>query len=73
MADLEDEEKGGSYPVLLTPVEVADMLRTTPRTLENMRLTNRGPRYIRLGAEGVAKVVYDLRDVEAWLSRFEGS
>ena len=73
MADLEDEEKGRSYPVLLTPAEVADLLRTTPRTLENMRLTNRGPRYIRLGAEGVAKVVYDLRDVEAWLSRFEGS
>lgn len=66
-----DEEEVG-YPVLLTPVEVADLLRTTPRTLENMRLSNRGPRYIRLGAEGVAKVVYDWRDVEAWLARYVG-
>lgn len=69
---MSDEEEVG-YPVLLTPAEVADLLRTTPRTLENMRLSNRGPRYIRLGAEGVAKVVYDLRDVEAWLSKFECS
>lgn len=57
-------------PVFLTSVQVADMLKVTPRTMENMRLENRGPRYIRLGREGVAKVVYDLRDVEAWLNKF---
>lgn len=56
--------------MFLTSVQVADMLKVTPRTMENMRLENRGPRYIRLGREGVAKVVYDLRDVEAWLNKF---
>lgn len=57
-------------PILLTEAEAADLLRVTPRMLENLRLGGRGPRYIRLAAEGVGKVVYILRDIEEWLSRF---
>lgn len=56
-------------PVLLSTAEVADMLKLTSRTVENMRLENRGPRYIRLGAVGVGKVVYDLRDVLDWVRK----
>lgn len=60
---------GGSStgrPVFLTSVEVADMLRVSPRTLEKMRLEKRGPLYIRLGKNGKSKVIYRLEDVLAW-------
>lgn len=59
--------------VLLSCIETAGLLRISTRTLENMRLENRGPPYLRLGRERGAKVVYRLHDVEQWLTRFAGS
>ena len=55
-------------PILLTEAEAAELLRITPRTMENLRLGKRGPRHIRLAAVGVGKVVYDLRDIQRWLA-----
>lgn len=62
-----DDER--PLPRFLTAVEVADMLRLSPRTLENLRLAGKGPEYIRLGSGGRAKVLYNLRDVEAWIEK----
>lgn len=56
-------------PVFLTTVDLAKMLRMSPRSIEKMRLENRGPRYHRLGESGKAKVIYRLSDVEEWLER----
>lgn len=60
-------EADESGPTWLTTAEVAELLRVTPRTIENMRLEKRGPPYLLLGAEGIGRVVYNLRDVMAWV------
>lgn len=60
-------ERDDSGPTWLTTAEVADLLRVTPRTIENMRLEKRGPPYLLLGGEGIGRVVYNLRDVMAWI------
>lgn len=57
----------------MTTVEVAKMLKLSPRSLEKMRLDNRGPRYLRLGDSGKAKVIYKLTDVLEWLEQFRRS
>ncbi len=57
-------------PLFLTSMEVAGMLRLSPKTLEKMRLEERGPRYFRLGGAGRAKVIYRLDEVEEWLAKF---
>ncbi|WP_020087586.1 helix-turn-helix domain-containing protein [Hyphomicrobium zavarzinii] len=62
MSNGEEEEQ-----VYLSVVEVADMLRRTPKAMEKMRLEGRGPPYWRLGAAGVGKVVYSRADVLVWL------
>lgn len=49
---------------LLTTVQLADYLHSTPRTLEDWRLNGVGPRYIKLGQ----LVRYRLADVDAWLA-----
>lgn len=61
------KEKARQLPVFLTAIEVADMVRLSPRTLEGMRLAGRGPPYIRMGESGRAKVIYKLEDVMAWI------
>ncbi|MBS0234502.1 MAG: helix-turn-helix domain-containing protein [Proteobacteria bacterium] len=48
-------------------VEVAEMLRMSERTLENWRLQERGPKCIRLGKGGRAKVLYNLEEVLRWM------
>lgn len=55
------------FPVFLTPDELANVLRMSPRTLEKMRLANSGPRYIRLGGTRCGRVIYSVRDIEDWL------
>ncbi len=55
-------------PVFLSSTELADMLQMSPRTLEGMRLDGRGPKYVRLGKGGKAKVLYLLSDVEDWIN-----
>ncbi len=56
--------------VLLTTVEAADLLRLSPRTLEDMRVTGSGPRYFKLGPGKRSKVVYRREDLEAWYRQF---
>jgi len=51
---------------LLTTSELAQWLRLSPRTLEDMRFKGTGPKYIKQGT-GRGKVVYARSDVLAWL------
>lgn len=55
---------------LLTTAEAADYLRLSPRTLEDMRVTGRGPRYFKLGPGKRSKVVYRREELDAWLTQF---
>ena len=56
--------------ILLTTVEAADLLRLSPRTLEDMRVTGSGPRHFKLGPGKRSKVVYRREDLEAWFTQF---
>lgn len=58
-------------PRLMTPAELARILPVTERTLENWRLRDFGPPFIRLGALPHHKVVYDWHAVEAWLEQLK--
>jgi excisionase family DNA binding protein len=49
-------------PTFLTQRELAELLRLPERTLEDWRLTNTGPPYLKLGRH----VRYDVQDVLAW-------
>lgn len=53
---------------LLTTREAAAWLRISMPTLERMRLTGSGPRFIKLGPGKRARVVYRLADLEAYLT-----
>ncbi len=55
---------------LLTTVEAAEYLRLSPRTLEDMRVTGKGPRYYKLGPGKRSKVVYRREDLEGWVNQF---
>lgn len=55
---------------LMTTAETARLLRMSEAHLETMRIENRGPPFLRLGAAGIAKVVYRLSDVETWLEQY---
>lgn len=56
---------------LLTADETADLLRISPRTLENWRARGHGPPYLRLTRRRIA---YRERDVLAWIdSRLRAS
>lgn len=48
--------------IYLTQIEVAALLRLSPRTLERHRLAGTGPAYVKLGR----RVVYKREVVEAW-------
>lgn len=58
-------------PVYLSTTELAEMLQMSTRGLEKMRCTGRGPRYVRLGDGGKAKVLYELADVQVWLEKYK--
>lgn len=49
--------------ILRTP-EAANYVGLKPPTLEKMRLTGRGPRFVRLGGKSVG---YDRTDLDSWL------
>ena len=57
--------------LLLTTIEVAEMLRISRRTLERMRVEGTGPRYLKVGPGKRSRVLYSQADVEAWLGRFD--
>lgn len=52
---------------LLTPQQVADLLQVSTGTLENWRLKNHGPKYLKLGGQHRSPVRYRLQDVEDWM------
>lgn len=58
--------------VWLFTKEAAEYLRMSPRTLERWRSDggNCGPVYGKLGPSKKSRVVYRLRDLEAWRARF---
>lgn len=49
----------------LSTKEAAELLRTTPGSLANMRMRGEGPPYIRQKR----KCLYDIKDIEEWLNR----
>lgn len=53
----------------MTIPEVAEYLSVSERTLEGWRLSGKGPRYIRLGIAGRAKILYHRREIDAWLEK----
>jgi Helix-turn-helix domain len=55
---------------LVTTAEAAELLRMSPRTLENMRVDGDGPRYHKLGPGRRAKVVYRIVDLDTWIAKF---
>ena len=56
--------KDKDFKYIRTP-QAAEICGLSPRTLEKMRLTGEGPLFIRAGRRAV---VYDPRDLEAWLT-----
>ncbi|WP_458093772.1 helix-turn-helix transcriptional regulator [Roseomonas sp. WA12] len=55
-----DKPKSFCY---LTEIEVAELLRVTPRTTQRWRVLGTGPAFIRAGQR---RVLYDRTAVEAW-------
>lgn len=53
---------------LLTTREAADYLRLSAPTLERLRCTGEGPPFIKLGPGRTSRVMYDKRNVDAWLA-----
>ena len=49
---------------LLTSKEVAEILRTSPGHLANMRMRGEGPVFLRCSRR---KILYDSGELEAWL------
>ena len=47
---------------LMTTVEAAAHLRVSPRILERLRLTDKGPKYLRVGR----RVWYRRADLDEW-------
>jgi excisionase family DNA binding protein len=52
---------------LLTPEEVADLLKVHPGTLENWRVRGEGPPFVKLGNKRRSAVRYRRADVENWI------
>lgn len=63
-------EQGGDT-TLLTTSEAAARLRLSPRTLERLRVSGEGPRYVKAGPGTRARVFYLGRDLDAWLSQYQ--
>lgn len=55
----------------LTPNETAQLLRVTPRTLDNWRDIGFGPSWLTLGYKPHIKIVYDLRAIQSWLTSLQ--
>jgi predicted DNA-binding transcriptional regulator AlpA len=49
---------------LLVQNEAAEFLRLSPRTLERLRVSGTGPRYVKLGR----RIAYREVDLEAWIT-----
>lgn len=62
-------------PVFLTTVEAANLVRMAPSTLERFRVVGGGPPYFKVGGKRNAKVLYDRRELIAWVasSRYQNT
>ena len=58
----DSEQMAASLECNLTETEAANYLRTTTRTLRNLRRQSQGPAYARVGR----KVIYRLIDLQKW-------
>lgn len=58
---------GAGLPLYLSTREAARLLRCSTRTLERLRLTGAGPRFLKAGKGVRARVLYRPVDIEAWL------
>ena len=65
-----NEPELGRTPCMLTTSEAAKIVRLSPRTLERLRVSGEGPRYIKAGPGKRAKVLYRETDLAAWLEQF---
>ena len=55
---------------LLTTSEAAAIVRLSPRTLERLRVSGKGPRFLKAGSGKRARVLYRARDLDDWLAKF---
>jgi len=51
-------------PRILRTPQAAVYVGLSPSAMEKMRLTDTGPRFVRLGGKAIG---YDVRDLDAWL------
>lgn len=52
---------------LLLESEAAEIMRSSPRTLQSWRARGEGPKFIKLGRGIRAKVAYRRADIDAWI------
>ena len=52
---------------LMTPEEVADLLKVSPGTLENWRYRGEGPPFVKLGHKRRSPVRYPRKGVDDWM------
>jgi excisionase family DNA binding protein len=52
---------------LMTPEEVADLLKVSPGTLENWRYRGEGPPFVKLGNKRRSPVRYPRKGVDDWM------
>jgi hypothetical protein len=65
---------GETMPEYLTTEQVSTMTTLSKPTLERQRCTGEGIRYIKMGSGRTSRVVYDKRDVVAYMeSKKRGS
>lgn len=57
-------QAGEVSPRMMRTVEAAAYCGSSTSTFEKLRLTGRGPRYVKMGR----RVVYDPADLDAWLA-----
>jgi hypothetical protein len=67
--ETERESTGQNPDDLLDTREAAAVLRLSPGTLQNQRVSGCGPRYIKLGQSPKARVRYRRGDLMKWLSQ----
>ncbi|MEM7620188.1 MAG: helix-turn-helix domain-containing protein [Pseudomonadota bacterium] len=53
--------------IYLTSDEAAKLLRLSTRTLERMRVTGDGPRFMKAGTGKRSRVLYKTSDISEWL------
>jgi len=60
---------GVANRVFLDVKQAAELIGLSKSSLDKMRLTGRGPVYLRIGA----RVVYRRRDIDTWLDQYAQS